>query len=138
MKKRNCKIICIVCPLGCEIHLRIKEGRIEKIEGMKCTRGIKYAEQEFYNPQRVLTTTVRIKSDRLLLLPVRTDKPIPKGMLRECVRYLAEIEVEPPIKIGQIIVTNILNTRANIISTREVNSNCVYRKTQRKTSYCSN
>ena len=71
------EIICIVCPLGCRIKIRVKNKKIVSLEGNNCRRGRKYARQEFYNPQRVLTTTIKVKnSDLFPLLPVRTDKPI--------------------------------------------------------------
>lgn len=129
MKEEKRSITCIVCPLGCQMKLKVKNGKIEDIRGNKCHQGIEYARQEFYNPQRVLTTTVRLKDNRLPLLPVRTDKPIPKRILKECVRYLAKIEVKPPVKLGEVIVPNILNSGANVISTKEVGSTHVHRKT---------
>jgi len=130
MRKKDCKITCIACPIGCEIKLRVQDGKIEEIESNHCSQGIKYAKEEFYNPQRVLTTTIRVRNGRLPLLPVRTDKPLAKGLLRECMRYLAKIEVQaPPIKLGQVIVPNILNSRVNIIFTRELKSNDISRKT---------
>jgi len=113
-------ITCIVCPIGCEIKLKVKEGEIVSVSGNECSRGIKYAKQEYYNPQRVLTTTVRVKGGKLPLVPVRTDRPISKRMLGECVRYLAKIEVRAPIRLGQVIVPNILNTGASVISTRKM------------------
>ena len=93
------------------------------MEGNKCRRGVEYVRQEFYNPQRVLTTTVKLKGSRFPLLPVRTNKPIPKKMLRKCMRYLANIEVRAVVKLGEVIVPNILGTGANIISTRNLDSN---------------
>jgi len=115
-------ITCIVCPIGCEIKLKVKEGKIEAMSGNKCSQGIEYAKQEYYNPQRVLTTTVRVKEGKLPLVPVRTDRPISKRMLKKCMRYLAKIEVRAPIRLGQVIIRNVLNTGANVVSTRKLPS----------------
>jgi len=128
MKEEKRSITCIVCPLGCQMKLKVKDGKIEDIKGNKCRQGIKYARQEFYNPQRVVTTTVKVKDGKIPLLPVRTNKPIPKEIIRECVRYLAKVEVKAPVKLGEIIVHNILNSGADVISTRKICSNDVYRK----------
>jgi len=115
------EIICVVCPLSCRIKIKIKDRKIVSLKGNKCRQGREYASQEFYNPQRVLTTTIKVKNSNLFpLLPVRTDKPVSKKKLRECMQYLATIEVETPINMGQIIVSNILNTGANIIATRKL------------------
>jgi len=117
------EIICIICPLSCQIKIRVKNKKIIFLEGNKCRRGREYVKQEFYNPQRVLATTIKVKnSDSFPLLSVRTDKSIPKGKLRECMQYLANIKVEAPIKIGQVIVSNILNTGTNVIATRKLKS----------------
>ena len=129
MAEKTYNITCIVCPLSCEMRLMVKDSKIESIKGNRCRRGIDYARQEFYNPQRVLTTTVKLKGDRLPLLSVRTNKPIPRRMLKECVRYLSKIEVKAPVKLGEVVVSNILNSGANVISTKEVGSTGVYRKT---------
>ena len=119
-REKQIIITCIVCPMGCEIKLKVKEGKIEGMSGNKCPRGIEYAKQEYYNPQRVLTTTVRLKGGKLPVVPVRTDRPIPKKMLKKCMRYLAKIEVRAPVQSGQVIVSNILNTGANVVSTRKL------------------
>jgi CxxC motif-containing protein len=122
MGEDRCEITCIVCPWGCQVKFKVKEGEIKNIEGNKCRRGIGYVRQEFYNPKRVLTTTVKLKGSRFPLLPVRTNKPIPKKMLGKCMQYLTNIEVKAPIKLGEVIVPNILGTRTNIISTRNLDS----------------
>ncbi len=123
MMNKMQEIICIICPLSCQIKIRVKNKKIVSLENNKCRRGREYAKQEFYNPQRVLTTTIKVKnSNSFPLLPVRTDKSIPKGKLRECMQYLTNIEVEAPAKIGQVIVSNILNTGTNVIATRKLRS----------------
>ena len=122
MSAKEHKVTCIVCPMGCEIKLKVKGRKIEDTQNARCSRGIKYAKQEYCNPQRVLTTTVKIKKGNLPLLPVRVDRPIAKSKLKECMRYLARVEVRAPVKLGQVIVSNILNTRANVISTRNMSS----------------
>jgi CxxC motif-containing protein len=99
--------------------MRVKNKKIVSLKSNKCRRGEEYAEQEFYDPRRVLTTTIKVESSGSFpLLSIRTDKPIPKKKLRECMQYLANIEVEAPINIGQVIVSNILNTGSNVIATR--------------------
>jgi len=57
------------------------------------------------------------------LLSVRTDRPIPKKLLMECMRLLAEIKINSPVKMGEVILRNVLDTGANIIATQELNNN---------------
>ena len=66
-------LTCIVCPMGCQIEVTLDhDGKVTGITGNTCKRGYDYAQNEFTNPTRTLTSTVRIKSETDKLLPVRT------------------------------------------------------------------
>ena len=115
------KIIrCIVCPTGCEIKVE-KEGD-EKVtfEGYTCERGLEYAQQEYYEPKRILTTTMRIEKGLLPLIPVRTDKAILKEKLKEVLVEIAKMKLQAPIKMGDILIENILGLGVNIIASRDL------------------
>ena len=112
------EIICIGCPLGCRVTLKIGlDSAIEEFAGNQCREGKKYATAEFQNPVRVFTTTVLTEGGNRPLLPVRTDRPVPGFYLNELMHITAKIKVRLPIKIGQEIVYNILGTGANLRST---------------------
>ena len=88
------------------IHLlssKLGKDKVIGIEGFKCSKGKKYALQEYKDPRRVLTATVRTAFKNRPLLPVRSSDSIPKKLLVPCMRKIAEIEVDTPIKINQII-----------------------------------
>ena len=74
------------------------------------------------NPVRVLTTTVRVKSkdQEHPLLPVQTERPFPKGRLKEAMKELAAVEAVPPIRYGAVVVKNLLDTQIDVISGYEV------------------
>ncbi|MDF2548097.1 DUF1667 domain-containing protein [Anaerosolibacter sp.] len=116
------EMICIVCPMGCRLTLQedVNEEKGYKVSGNQCHRGIEYGIMEQVNPTRALTSTVKIKDSSLNRLPVRTDHPIPKAMLFECMKLLNHIEIQAPIKMGDIVVENVLNTGANIIASRSM------------------
>jgi CxxC motif-containing protein len=111
---------CIVCPAGCQIVLTEEKGRIVEVLGGECKLGHEYARKEFTNPERVLTTTVRVEAAVLPVLPVRTEKPIPKKLIKDCMKKLANVTVKAPIKCGEIIYKNILDTGVNIIASRDL------------------
>ncbi len=116
------KIIrCIVCPTGCEI--KVKKGGVEKVtfDGYTCERGLEYAQQEYYEPKRILTTTMRIEKGLLPLIPVRTDKAILKEKLKDVLEEIAEMKLKAPIKMGDILIENVLGLGANIIASRNLN-----------------
>jgi len=111
---------CIVCPVGCQIELIAEDGKIVEIIGGECKLGEEYARKEFTNPERILTTTVRVKGGVLPLLPVRTEKPIPKKLMKSCMKKLAHVVVEAPVKCGAIVYRNILDTGVNMIAARNL------------------
>jgi CxxC motif-containing protein len=111
------KIICIGCPMGCQATLKIDEqGEIIKVTGCKCKSGRQWVVEEYRNPVRVLTATVLTEGSLQPLLPVRTNKPIVKTKLLEAATILAKVRVSPPIRAGQVILPNLLNTGANVVA----------------------
>lgn len=120
MKEKE--MVCIVCPTGCRITVAEDKTQKEgfKVEGNKCMRGKFYGIKEMTNPTRMLPTTVVINNAFLNRLPVRTDKPVPKPMIFECMKVINSIEVDAPIKMGDVIIKNILDTGVDIIATRSM------------------
>lgn len=111
------ELICICCPIGCHLKVNIEEN---KVTGNSCKRGLDYGLSEVTNPVRVITTTVKVKDGEYNLLPVKTKGEIPKGLIFDCMEELKKVEVTAPIKIGDIVISNILNTEIDIISCKDV------------------
>ena len=117
------RIICIGCPLGCQAQLEIDErGEVVKLSGCRCKQGRRYVLEEYHHPVRIFTSTVPTEGSSQPLLPVRTDKPIPKTRLKEAARVLVKMKVRPPIKSGQVLHSNLLDTGANLIATGDLPS----------------
>ncbi|MHA1269831.1 MAG: DUF1667 domain-containing protein [Candidatus Helarchaeota archaeon] len=113
-------ITCIGCPKGCQIKVTKYSNGDLKAEGFSCKKGEEYAIQEYKEPRRILTTTIKVKNGLLPLIPVRSKTPIPKDKLFDCMKYIAGIEVNPPIKMGDILIHNILNLDIDIIASRNL------------------
>lgn len=114
-------IICIGCPMGCEIRLTIGDnGEIIEVSGNRCKEGKKYAPEEYKNPVRILTATVQVEGSSQRLLPVRTSKSILRKLFLQSMPVLAKVRVKPPIKIGQVVVPNLLNTGIDVLATRNL------------------
>ncbi len=122
------KLICIECPVGCHITVEIDNGKVISISGNKCPKGEKYAFSEMQNPVRVLTTSILTEGMPFKLVPVKTDRPIPKAKLTEAMREIKEIRIDRPVHVGDIVVSNFLGTGANIVATREFFKPSVSRK----------
>ena len=112
-------IRCIVCPTGCLVHVENISGELI-IEGHSCKRGEEYAREEFIAPKRILTTTIRVENGFLLLVPVRSDNPIPKDKLRDALKEIAQILAKAPIKMGDILIENVVGLEINIIASRDL------------------
>ena len=112
------ELTCIICPKGCNIKVEIEEGNITKIEGNTCKRGYDYAYSEVTNPVRTITSTMRLENGKML--PVKTDKPIPKELIFKCMEEINKKEVKPPVKLGQVLIENVLETGSNIVATKEI------------------
>jgi CxxC motif-containing protein len=117
--KKTHKLLCIVCPEGCEIETTEIDGEF-KFEKEICKRGQDYARQEIINPCRYLTTTVRLKGGNQAMLPVRTSAVIPKGKLIEAMNQIAALEITAPIKLGDIICDNITDTGVTLIASKTI------------------
>ena len=114
-------IICVMCPLGCLMTVTIDDkDDVSGVANNLCKEGEKYAIAECKFPGRILTTTVLTEGSQQKLLPAKSNQPIPKERLMDAVRSLSGIKVKPPIKMGQIIVPDIIGTGADLIAGDEL------------------
>lgn len=113
--KKN--LTCICCPLGCTIEIEYDKENILKIQGNTCKRGEDYARSECINPVRTVTSTVMSKNG--IPVPVKTDKPIPKEKIFECMDIINKIVINGSVSIGDIIKKDVFGS--NIIATADYN-----------------
>ena len=111
------ELICIGCPLGCNLEVLIDNGSVVKIQGNTCKRGEDYAKKECINPTRIVTSMVSVEGGKEAVVSVKTEKDIPKNLIFECIRILKGITLKAPVKIGDVVVENLLGTGVNIIAT---------------------
>ncbi|HAL63603.1 MAG TPA: hypothetical protein DCO93_04065 [Clostridiales bacterium] len=109
--KRN--LTCIVCPMGCSIDVEIENGEVKEISGNTCKRGAEYAKNECISPVRTITSTVRCADGSVI--PVKTDKPIPKDKIFECMKIINNTAPDLPISAGDVIIKDVFGS--NIIAT---------------------
>lgn len=112
--KKN--ITCIICPNSCQMEVEYIEGRGILIAGYRCERGAEYGKNEFCIPKRVFTSSIKINGANRRMLPVRSDRPIPKEKFMDCMKEIKKILLQAPIMEQQIIIPDILDTDANIIA----------------------
>ena len=69
----------------------------------------------------IFTTVVRVKgSNKYKVAPVKSSKAVNIGIWIELSKVLARIYISTPIKVGDLICKNILNTGIDIICTRDL------------------
>ena len=115
MKK---EIICTVCPRGCHIQVEGEGDKILSVEGQGCKRGLEYASTEFAHPVRILTTTVKMAGQQNDLLPVRSNKPLPKEKLFDCMEVIRTAQVKVPVARYDVSIADICGTGVDVVATR--------------------
>jgi len=118
----NKDIICIMCPLGCKLEVSLDGGKVLNVKGGRCKEGAEYAQQEAWAPCRILTTTVRTGNTHLPLLPIRSAKPIQKEKILECMTIINKQMANEPIRMGEVIIADILGTGVDIIASSSIPS----------------
>ena len=115
-------LTCVACPKGCEVTVEHDGDEIIEIMGNACPQGSDYAKEEVVAPTRILPTTAKVKNGALPLVPVKTTKPIPLEVIHDAMAVIGDVEVEAPIEVGDVIIKNILDTGADIVATRNLDS----------------
>lgn len=100
---------CILCPNGCQL-----EWQGDTITGNRCQRGLEFGKQERESPRRTVTTVVLAENGELL--PVRTDKPVPKERVFDVIEFCRKQPVVSGRKRGDVLFDNILGLGVDIIS----------------------
>lgn len=115
------EMTCVSCPIGCQLKVELSDkNEVLSVTGNTCKRGEKYAHDECTNPVRMLTTTMRVNGGSLPVIPVKTSVPIPKGMMFECMKVINNQVVDAPIKMGEVLISNICDTGADIVATNQM------------------
>ncbi len=117
MEKKE--FICINCPMGCRLMVKMKGGEVEEVLGNSCKRGEVYGRQEAIEPKRVLTCLMRT-SNRKKPFSVKTFGPIPKKMLFKCAQLIYDTRPEAPISMGDTIIPDICGTGVDVLATQDV------------------
>lgn len=115
------KITCIICPNSCRLEATMNSDGSITITGHTCPRGEEYGKNEFIAPVRSLITTMRINNGVLPVIPVRSNKPLPKEKIFEAMNVVNQTSVDAPVKMGQVIIQNILGLQGiDVIASRDM------------------
>ncbi len=118
METRN--LTCINCPMGCALTIEMEGNEVVSISGNTCPRGEAYGRKEVTNPTRIVTSTVRVTGGAADMVSVKTKQDIPKEKIFDCVKALRDVEVQAPVHVGDVIVSDVAGTGVDIVATRNV------------------
>ena len=93
------ELICIVCPKGC--HLKVDEENGYSVTGNACPRGAEYGKKELTAPTRVITS-------------------IPKGLIFAAMELLNDVELQAPVRVGDIVIEDICGTGIPFVAARDL------------------
>ena len=108
--------------MGCAITVEIDDdGNISSVTGNTCKRGDAYARTECTNPVRSFTTTVKVSGGAHPVVPCKSSAPLPKGSIMDCAEFIRGVEIKAPVKLGDVLIKDILGTGVDIVAT----NNCL-------------
>lgn len=106
------EMICIMCPLGCNLTVKVDGEKIE-VSGNGCNQGVVFAKEEITCPKRIVTTSVKTENG---VKSCKTTVPIPKSMIFDCVKEIEKLRLKS-VKFGDVIIKNVLGTGADVVVT---------------------
>ena len=114
------ELTCIGCPMGCALEVEMEGNKVIKVSGNTCKIGEEYAKRECTNPTRIVTSSILVEGGDMEVVPVKTEKDIPKTKVFEIVKALKGIKVKAPVNVGDVIFQNILDTGVDVVATQHV------------------
>ncbi|MDP6751477.1 MAG: DUF1667 domain-containing protein [Candidatus Poribacteria bacterium] len=116
-------IVCIVCPVSCPVEVEwTKEDGVLGLKNHLCRLAGPYVESELFDPRRLLTTSIPVDGGDWPLVSVKTEPPIPKDKMLEAMDEITGVRVNAPVKIGDILIENLLGTGSDVVATRNVDA----------------
>ncbi len=115
------ELICIQCPNGCTLRLRLSErGELLRVTGNRCKRGAEYAAQELRDPRRTIATSVLVLDGAAPLCSVRITAPIPRARIQDAVAAIHALRVPAPVAIGDVLAHDLLGLGCDVIATKSI------------------
>jgi len=113
-------MVCVACPMGCQLTAQVEGDELISVSGQNCGRGIAYARAEVANPARGFHSTLRVLDGDLPMVSVKTAAPVPKKSLMDCAAATRGITARAPIAVGDVLLANIAGTGVDLVATTRV------------------
>jgi CxxC motif-containing protein len=113
------ELTCICCPIGCSITVEMDGKEVKSVSGNNCPRGDAYARKELTAPSRIVTSTVKVTGGDRPVVSVKTASDVPKEKIMDVIREISKVELQAPVHIGDVVVSHVAGTDADIVATAE-------------------
>lgn len=116
------ELICIGCPLGCNITVDFDDERheVRSVTGNTCRRGEIYARKETTNPTRIVTSSIPVSGGDMAMVSVKTESDIPKSRIFDVMDAIHHASAKAPVRIGDVLVHDVAHTGVDIVATRNI------------------
>ena len=99
----------------------MENGEVKSVTGNSLQpRRLRYAKQECVAPQRMVTAVVPVAGPHQCPVSVKTRTPIPKEKIGACMHQLADLNVQPPVHMGEVVCPDVCGTGVDVIATKTV------------------
>lgn len=113
------EMICIGCPLGCNLTVTIN-GEDITVSGNTCKNGEIYGKNEATNPVRVVTSSVKVLNGKIDRVSCKTKTSIPKTKIFEVMEEVRKACTKAPVKIGDVLIEDVANTGVSVVATKNI------------------
>ena len=114
------RFFCVACPRGCALVVRVQGGELADVTGHACPRGEVFAREELSCPGRIFSGTVAVRGGVLPVCPVRSRGKVPLARIGELARAVAEVTVEAPVVLGDLLARDVGGTGVDLVATRDL------------------
>ena len=115
------RLTCVLCPVGCELEVRLDAAGELQVQGNQCDKGVPFAVEEVLHPKRNLATSVPVKGTKTKMVSVRLTGPVPRDMIFPILAEISKLRPEAPVRRGEVFIADVLGTGVDVIATRTLN-----------------
>lgn len=109
------KLICIICPMGCELTATQSNDIID-VTGHLCPRGETYARDELTDPKRIYTGSITCAGGTLPVISFKTAT-MRKADLPHLKQVMRQLTIPAPIGLGDVLYQD---DKLTVIATRTI------------------
>ena len=113
------ELVCIVCPNGCHLTVEHTADGLQ-VRGNRCVRGEQYGKDEVTDSRRMVTAVARTTDPDHPCVPVKSDRPVPKKSINAVLENIYTLQVDLPVKRGDVCIDNCCGTGVAILFTRSL------------------